>query len=458
MFPGSKISRAAALLTLILSAVASSALAQSNWVARTIVTDAEGIIYNADVMVSPAGEVSVGYAISLGGLVGGPITLAKLNDQLLFEYHTFDLPGTAPSFAVDPYGGVYYASNNLQNSGPTTFGQDLGPWGGLQDSEILDSDGLLYPSLAVDQYGIPALAGNASNTGTMSYAHFDVPSGQWQTQIVGPMGWYGHSLCFDSDNKAALAYVQYTPGQSAWDPAPLIIARDGSMGWDNSTLAIDAIPRALASIAAGLNGEVGFAYYTDQGLMFGTNSNSGDTLELINPNDGSLRSHSLAYDPDGNPAIVSGLYEDPQLHLFRRDSQGQWSEELLPATDGYPVGNLTFDSAGNPYVAALDYPSPPNITLLSPVLPPHPGDVDGNGYVSGLDLTTVINNWGKTGQTREQGDLDGDGTVSGPDYTEVVTYWGTGTPPPEPTSAIPEPATLALLLISSLTLFRKKLR
>ena len=60
-----------------------------------------------------------------------------------------------------------------------------------------------------------------------------------------------------------------------------------------------------------------------------------------------------------------------------------------------------------------------------------------------------------TGATREDGDLSGDGTVSGSDYTEVITYWGTGTPPLEP-GTIPEPATLAILLLGGLAaLFRQ---
>ena len=87
-----------------------------------------------------------------------------------------------------------------------------------------------------------------------------------------------------------------------------------------------------------------------------------------------------------------------------------------------------------------------------------PGDVTGDGYVGGLDLTTIITNWGMTAATLADGDLSGDGTVSGPDYTEVVTYWGTGNPPPEPPAATPEPATLSLLLLSGLTLCRRKLR
>ena len=84
-----------------------------------------------------------------------------------------------------------------------------------------------------------------------------------------------------------------------------------------------------------------------------------------------------------------------------------------------------------------------------------PGDVDGDGYVGGSDLTALITNWGMTEATREQGDLDGDGTVSGPDYTEVITYWGSGTFPGEP-GAIPEPATIGLLLLGALSLLSRR--
>ena len=86
-----------------------------------------------------------------------------------------------------------------------------------------------------------------------------------------------------------------------------------------------------------------------------------------------------------------------------------------------------------------------------------PGDVNGDGYVGGLDLTTIITNWGMNPATREQGDLSGDGFVTGHDYTEVITYWGTGTPPPEP-GVIPEPATLGLLIMGGLGLLRRRRR
>ena len=81
-----------------------------------------------------------------------------------------------------------------------------------------------------------------------------------------------------------------------------------------------------------------------------------------------------------------------------------------------------------------------------------PGDVNGDGFVGGDDLSMVMSNWGIAGAIRSQGDLDGDGFVGGSDYSEVLGYWGTGTPP----EAVPEPATLALLLLGGLALLRRR--
>lgn len=79
-----------------------------------------------------------------------------------------------------------------------------------------------------------------------------------------------------------------------------------------------------------------------------------------------------------------------------------------------------------------------------------PGDVNGDGWVSGTDLSIIINYWGQS-LGREFGDLNGNGVVDGPDYTEVLSYWNP--PPAEPT---PEPATLGLLLLGGLALLRRR--
>ncbi len=86
-----------------------------------------------------------------------------------------------------------------------------------------------------------------------------------------------------------------------------------------------------------------------------------------------------------------------------------------------------------------------------------PGDVDGNGYVDGVDLSAILTNWGLQNATRDMGDLDGDGTVEGNDYSEVLAYWGTGEPP-EPPSDVPEPGTLLVLLLGGAAVLWRRVR
>ena len=85
-----------------------------------------------------------------------------------------------------------------------------------------------------------------------------------------------------------------------------------------------------------------------------------------------------------------------------------------------------------------------------------PGDVNGDGWVSGTDLSIVIDNWGQSGLDRALGDLNDNGVVDGPDYAEVLSYWDPPQEPPEPGS-VPEPASLSLLFLGGLaTLGRRR--
>lgn len=87
-----------------------------------------------------------------------------------------------------------------------------------------------------------------------------------------------------------------------------------------------------------------------------------------------------------------------------------------------------------------------------------PGDVNGDGFVGGYDITQVISNWGMTTTaSREDGDVTDDGNVGGADYTAILTAWGNGTPPPEP-GTVPEPATIGLFLITGTILLAGRRR
>jgi len=50
-----------------------------------------------------------------------------------------------------------------------------------------------------------------------------------------------------------------------------------------------------------------------------------------------------------------------------------------------------------------------------------PGDLDGDGVVSGPDLSLILGSWGTTDQNA---DLDGDGMVGGSDLALVLGAWG----------------------------------
>lgn len=64
-------------------------------------------------------------------------------------------------------------------------------------------------------------------------------------------------------------------------------------------------------------------------------------------------------------------------------------------------------------------------TPVPPTPTPVPGDVTGDGHVTLADLSIVLSNYGKTGQTRRTGDVSGnDGKVNLSDLTLLLSRFG----------------------------------
>ena len=49
-----------------------------------------------------------------------------------------------------------------------------------------------------------------------------------------------------------------------------------------------------------------------------------------------------------------------------------------------------------------------------------PGDINGDGLVNGVDLSTLLGFWGKNAS---DSDINGDGRVDGSDLTVLLANW-----------------------------------
>jgi len=81
---------------------------------------------------------------------------------------------------------------------------------------------------------------------------------------------------------------------------------------------------------------------------------------------------------------------------------------------------------------------------------PPPGDANLDDQVDGADYTIWADNYLVTDVGWEGGDFNGDGEVDGADYTIWADHYGVGG------SAVPEPATLALLAVAGLATLRRR--
>lgn len=52
------------------------------------------------------------------------------------------------------------------------------------------------------------------------------------------------------------------------------------------------------------------------------------------------------------------------------------------------------------------------------------GDINGDGAIDALDLSTLLGNWNKTGMTKAQGDLNADGVIDALDLSTLLANWG----------------------------------
>ena len=93
--------------------------------------------------------------------------------------------------------------------------------------------------------------------------------------------------------------------------------------------------------------------------------------------------------------------------------------------------------------------------IAGPWVPPGElkADFNNDGVIDDLDLTILANNWDTCGKTHEEGDANDDGCVDDLDLTALANEWPAGD---LDVSAVPEPATLSLLVLGGLAALRRR--
>ncbi|HLA85129.1 MAG TPA: dockerin type I domain-containing protein, partial [Thermoguttaceae bacterium] len=76
-----------------------------------------------------------------------------------------------------------------------------------------------------------------------------------------------------------------------------------------------------------------------------------------------------------------------------------------------------------------------------------PGDANRDGHVDTVDAHALAAHWGQSGGWTD-GDFNDDGVVNALDASILAAYWSPAPPmeSSDPTGAVPEPGTVALLL------------
>lgn len=86
------------------------------------------------------------------------------------------------------------------------------------------------------------------------------------------------------------------------------------------------------------------------------------------------------------------------------------------------------------------------------------GDLDADGFVGITDLNLILSAWNQAVNPGDLllGDPSGDGFVGIEDLNLVLAHWNAGAPPAH--DALPEPASLSLLVLGAITLSGRRIR
>ena len=176
--------------------------------------------------------------------------------------------------------------------------------------------------------------------------------------------------------------------------------------------------------------------------------------------------HFIVATRDGDDASNAALYVDGQAISLTAESTNVsvgYTHRIGThgTSGGYFTGEMDEIAIWDRALTATEVTALLNAAADSGSTPPAAGDANKDGKVDGSDVTILAGNWqvgvdGLTEATWEMGDFNGDKKVDGSDVTILAGNWQYGVT--AAAASVPEPSTLALLIVAagSLLLWRRK--
>ena len=177
------------------------------------------------------------------------------------------------------------------------------------------------------------------------------------------------------------------------------------------------------------------------------------------PTDGEQSANTQVAASSGAVDIVGGSTTTPSFDTQNIDLMWAPTGGTVTGSGLFHVGRVTLANSATGSWTLMGFQGGESTASISGVIDalalPLAGDANLDDVVNQLDINKVLANWLATGANwADNGDVTGDTVVNQLDINEVLGNWLAVAEPPS--EAIPEPATLGLLVLAGLTVLRRR--